>query len=289
MLGDFMKKKLGLPASVIASVRVDTSIADCVRLLRDRSIGALLVTSANAREDLVGVFTERDLVKNIELIHRGGFWENPVRTVMTTTLRTVSIDKIEDAPRLMARYNIRHMPVMGLGKDAKRVIGVLSMRDLFRVAMEQVDYNVDRLLNPPSPVAAVAAKTKTKAKRKLVGVFSSDKNIRELIDQSARMSQHLIVKAQSLADDFEGIEEVLNRFEVLVVDLDSMPAITLSKFLARAKSLTGTPPVYVLFSPLLISDDTKMVIHKLADSRRIHLIAKPVALGLLYEKLLKRI
>jgi len=280
-----MKKKLGLPPSAVASVRADTPIADCVRLLRDRSIGALLVTSANAREELVGIFTERDLVKNIELIHRGGFWDNPVRTVMTTTLRTVSIDKIEDAPRMMARYNIRHMPVMGLGKDAKRVVGVLSMRDLFRVAMKQVDYDIGRLLNPPSPLAAA----KTKHKRKLVGVFSSDKNIRELIDQSARMSQHLIVKAQTLEEDFEGIEEVLNRFEVLVVDLDSMPAITLAKFLARAKSLSGTPPVYVLFSPLLLSDETKMVLHKLADSRRIHLIAKPVAIGLLYEKLLKRI
>jgi CBS domain-containing protein len=50
-------KKIPLPASPVASVRADTSIEDCVRLMRDRSIGALVILSDNIREEIVGIFT----------------------------------------------------------------------------------------------------------------------------------------------------------------------------------------------------------------------------------------
>ena len=56
------------PQARVWSVRADLPIAECVRVLRDRSVGALVVLSDNVFEEIVGIFTERDLVKNIELI-----------------------------------------------------------------------------------------------------------------------------------------------------------------------------------------------------------------------------
>lgn len=272
-----MKKKIPMPTAPLAAVRADTSIADCVKLMRDKSIGSLVIVSANAKEEIVGIFTERDLVKNIELIHRGNFWDNPVRTVMTSPVRTISVDRLEDAPRIMSRYNIRHLPIVAEGKNRNRIVGVLSMRDLFRFAMEQMEYDFSRILYPSEPTAE-------KVDRKMIGVFSADKNVRELIDQSMKLTRHLMVKAQGFGQDITSLE---SRFEALIVDLDGMPPLSLAKFLARARNFTSKRPVFVIFSPPNLTNETVQTLHKLYESRRIHLVAKPLSVGLFYEKVLK--
>ena len=140
-----MPKPPLLPSAPVRFVRADVSIGECIRILRDHSIGALVVLSDDVEENLVGIFTERDLVKNIELVQRGAFWDAPVRTVMTTTLRTITVADLNDAPKIMAKYNIRHLPLVEKKGDRTRVVGVFSMRDIFRVVMENFHYDLGRV------------------------------------------------------------------------------------------------------------------------------------------------
>ncbi len=280
-----MSKKSFLPKSPLVSVRADTSIGDCVRLLRDKSIGALVITSANVREDLIGIFTERDLVKNIELIHRGNFWDNPVRAIMTATLRTITVDQIKSAPKIMARYNIRHLPVVSEEKGRKRVIGVISMRDLFRTVMEQFDFDLDKVFSGLPAQALVPPKRKNK----LAGVFSSDPKFRELVDKSSKLTKHLIVKAMSLKADLENMDDYLARFEVLVVDLEDMSKVQVSKFLASVHASKTKNSIYLVFNPLTLAPEVNQMLHKLSERKEIHLLAKPMALGLFYEKFIREI
>jgi CBS domain-containing protein len=269
-----MKKKL-VPTSPLVAVRADTSIASCVRLMRDRAVGSLVIVSANVREDLVGIFTERDLLKNVELIQKGNFWEHPVRTVMTSPVRTVSVDKLAEGPRIMARYSIRHLPVVSVERGRTRVVGVLSMRDLFRFAMEKVDYELLSIM----PVAQPPRST-----QKMVGIFSADKSVRDLVDQAARQTEHLLVKARALPTQMTAMEDAFSRFDGLVVDIDGVAPVHIAKFLARAAK--GKRGLLVLFSPLTASPETKTVLHQLAESKRVPLLAKPLSLGLFFEKFL---
>ena len=175
----------------------------------------------------------------------------------------------------MARYSIRHLPVVSTEKGRTRVVGVLSMRDLFRFAMERVDYDLSSLIPTAQP---------TKATQKLVGVFSGDKSIRELVDQAAKQTEHLLVKARALPTQMTAMEDAFSRFDGLVVDIDGVAPVHIAKFLARAAK--GKRGLLVLFNPLTASVETKTVLHQLADAKRVHLLAKPLSLGLFFEKFL---
>lgn len=266
-------KKL-MPNSPVFAVRADTSIADCVRILRDRGIGALVVVSDDRKEEIVGMFTERDLVRQIELIQNGKAWERPVRTVMTTPVRTVDVSEIASAPKLMARYSIRHLPVVRDG----RLAGVLSMRDLFRVAMEGIDYDMEKLFHPLTPAPPVHH-TRT------IGVISADKALTELADKGAALTAHLVLKALPQKDPAK-ISEHLGEFDAVLFDIDGMKREIWAKLLGRSWS-RRKQTLLVVFNPLLMNNNEKAELQELARSRRFHLLSKPLALGLFYEKFLK--
>lgn len=270
-----------MPKAPVRAVRADTPLSECVRILRDKNIGALVIVSDNMYEDVVGMFTERDVVRHIELIQNGKFWDRPVRTVMTTTVRTIDIEHLDDAPKVMARYGIRHLPVVKEERGRKRLLGVISMRDIFRISMEAVDYNLEKvfhpiILGPPKHI------TKT------IGVISADKTLAELVDKGADLTNHLVLKAVSIKDDLKKISEHLPSFDALLLDIDGMKTETWTKVLERSWGMKKKM-IMVVFNPLLLSDKQKTELHDLAVQRKFHLLSKPLALGLFYEKFLKRV
>ena len=96
--------------------------------------GALLVCDTNKDDTLVGIVSERDLAfrvipKNL----------NPRQTtvfeIMTKNVETISPQKTTlDAIKIMKKKGFRHLPVT---KD-KKIIGILSMRDLYDFANNQL-------------------------------------------------------------------------------------------------------------------------------------------------------
>lgn len=109
----------------------DDSLADAASKMREQQTGSLLVMDGDR---LVGIFTERDLLKSI------GRGEDPKSTllkeVMTTDVITVAPDtRLHDAAVLMAAKWIRHLPVV----EGDRVVGVLSQRDLIGVFAQVLD------------------------------------------------------------------------------------------------------------------------------------------------------
>lgn len=57
----------------------------------------------------------------------------PISELMTTTVRTVSVDaKLSDARRVLTQGNFHHAPVV----DGDRLVGIVSSRDLLRVYRE---------------------------------------------------------------------------------------------------------------------------------------------------------
>lgn len=275
-----MKKSLKqLGNSPVAAVRADTSIGASIRIMREQNIGALVITSDNAREDIVGIFTERDLLKNLELLTNGAFWESAIRTVMTSPIRTITPEQIHEAPKIMARHKIRHLPIVKEEKGKKRLVGVVSMRDLFRIVMEQFDYDLNDFLH--------TLEKKEEGYSEMVGIFSQDKQLIELVDQGTKFSSYIILKSIPWNKGFDHLADILKQFKAIMIDLDGLTDTQKAKIIAQSKSIPASNSLYFVFTPLNLKSETSLALHKLAENKQVHLLAKPIAMGLLYEKFIK--
>ncbi len=105
------------------------SVQDACRQMRDRSVGAVLVTDPNGK--LMGIFTGRDAVARV-LAEGRDAGKTALSDVMTRDPATMppGMNAIE-ALRLMQDGGFRHVPIV----EGSRVVGIVSRRD-FR-GMEQ--------------------------------------------------------------------------------------------------------------------------------------------------------
>ena len=113
--------------SDLLTANADERLADAARRMVERGVGAVLVLS---EERLDGILTERDLMKAVA----AGYSEDArVGDWMTRHPETIEADdSTEHAAALMIHGGFRHLPVLREG----RVAGIVSIRDLMRVALE---------------------------------------------------------------------------------------------------------------------------------------------------------
>lgn len=104
-----------------------TSVTEVARIMRDRDLGAVLVTDGDR---LRGLVTDRDLV--IRSVADGGDPEQTtVAAACSDELLTVrSDDELGHAVEVMREHAVRRLPVV----DEGRPVGILSLGDL---AMER--------------------------------------------------------------------------------------------------------------------------------------------------------
>jgi CBS domain-containing protein len=113
-------------SEVMTRASITESPAESLRAAAGRmwkqQTGSLLIVDG---EDLLGIITERDLMKAIA--RDDDLDATPVSAVMTRSVLTVGPDtSIEEAARHMATRWIRHLPVIADG----RLVGMVSQRDL---------------------------------------------------------------------------------------------------------------------------------------------------------------
>ena len=114
-------------------MRADVSIHDCIEMMKNQNVGAILVISDDETQKLIGIFTERDLVRTIKLVDEGKHLTKPIRTVMTKNVKTIDISDMHSAIEIMIKNGFRHLPVLAKDKNGvTRIMGVVSMRDLMR-------------------------------------------------------------------------------------------------------------------------------------------------------------
>ena len=114
-------------ATDLLTVEPDARLSDAARRMAQRGVGAVLVLEG---ERLTGILTERDLLKAVA----AGFTDEArVSEWMTKQPETVEPDESTDhAASLMIHGGFRHLPVV----EGGRAIGILSIRDLMRVALQ---------------------------------------------------------------------------------------------------------------------------------------------------------
>lgn len=127
-----MKQVREIMSGDVQSVTPQTDLVTVARHMRDLNVGAIPVVE---NDRLVGIITDRDIT--IRIVAEGKQAQNElVQTYATPDPLTVSPDDdVQEAAQLMARHQIRRLPVVEQG----RLVGFLSLGDL------AVDVGKDKL------------------------------------------------------------------------------------------------------------------------------------------------
>jgi CBS domain-containing protein len=110
----------------LLTVEPGSALAQAAERMHERGVGAILVLEGSR---LVGILTERDLLRAVATGFRP---DDPVSRWMTHHPEAIEpSDSLEHAAVLMIHGGFRHLPVV----DGDTVAGILSIRDLMRVAL----------------------------------------------------------------------------------------------------------------------------------------------------------
>lgn len=123
-VGDFMHRYLEV-------VPPKTTIVEAAERMREKSLGSLLVVSADAEGRMPnrsGIVTETDLIRKV-LAKGMDASLTRVDQVMTSPLLTITPDRpMLDASHLMETDHVRYLCV----SDKGEIVGIISVRDLVR-------------------------------------------------------------------------------------------------------------------------------------------------------------
>ena len=128
------------------TVQRGAMVAEAVRTMAANNVGIVAVLDDDR---LIGVFSERDVVQKV--LDRGlDPARTPVAEVMTARLVVADVDEdYQSAMSKMDQANIRHLPVV----SGERLLSMLSIRDLMRVAIEdrgaEIEYLKEYLYQVP--------------------------------------------------------------------------------------------------------------------------------------------
>lgn len=123
----------------VYSVRSTDKVADALRLMADKNIGAVLVID---NDRVTGIFSERHYAGNVFLKGR----TSPTTLVQEVMAKHVIYVEpehtVESCMALMTAKGIRHLPVLSGGK----LSGIISIVDLMKSAIADREFNIEQLV-----------------------------------------------------------------------------------------------------------------------------------------------
>lgn len=124
---------------VLNTLSPDQTVAEAVRVMADRHVGAVLVVEAGR---LVGIFSERDLLRRV-VVNDTSPAHTQLRTVMTRDPITAGPgDERMIAVIKMREGDCRHLPIVTGGV----VVDMVSIRDLLFDELEERKIEIEDLM-----------------------------------------------------------------------------------------------------------------------------------------------
>ncbi len=122
----------------VISIAPDASVFDAIKLMADKAVGSLAVMEGG---DLKGIVTERDYARKVIIKGRASE-STTVSEIMTAEVLVATPDQtVNHCMAMMTKKSIRHLPVVA----DKRVVGMLSMRDLVQAIISDQQEEIEQL------------------------------------------------------------------------------------------------------------------------------------------------
>ncbi|MEM6942561.1 MAG: CBS domain-containing protein [Pseudomonadota bacterium] len=123
----------------VFSIRPQETLRTAVEVLRDRRIGALMVTDATG--SLIGILSERDIVRKLADTP-GQTLPKQVEEIMTTEVQVCEpSEPMVSVLRRMTKGRFRHMPVVAEG----RLLGMITIGDVVNYRLNELEYEALKL------------------------------------------------------------------------------------------------------------------------------------------------
>ncbi len=118
--------------SPVYSCGADCSVRTVAKEMAKRRISSAVVV--DNQERVIGIITERDILTKVVSRETVDPDKTPASAIMSAPAITISPkDKVYRALSLLARYGIKHLPVV----EGGRLVGIVTMRHLLRLAHQE--------------------------------------------------------------------------------------------------------------------------------------------------------
>lgn len=125
----------------VATISQERSVADALQLLKERGIGALVVTGPTP--PLVGIFSERDAVRALATSGADAL-NMTVAQLMSTDVKTCDVTTtVTELMGLMTERRIRHLPVV----HDQQLVGMISIGDVVKARFDELEHEKKDLLD----------------------------------------------------------------------------------------------------------------------------------------------
>ncbi len=136
-VGEFLKHS----QQQLVTCGPDDSLVAAAQLLRKHAIGAMPVCESGPASRLLGIISERDLVRALASDARN-LSGMRVRDLMTTeVIGCAPGETMQAAQDRMRAHRFRHLPVL----EGERLLGILSIRDTLASRIEESRREIDIL------------------------------------------------------------------------------------------------------------------------------------------------
>ncbi|MGH8190246.1 MAG: CBS domain-containing protein [Rhodanobacteraceae bacterium] len=124
--------------NAVYTITPEAPVLDAIRLMAERSIGALPVMRGEA---LAGIVSERDYARKV-ILKGHSSRETPVSDIMTPSPTSVGpATTVDECMRLCTELRVRHLPVI----ENNRLIGIVSIGDLVKAVIDDQAAEIDHL------------------------------------------------------------------------------------------------------------------------------------------------
>jgi CBS domain-containing protein len=121
----------------VVCLNASDPMAEAARLMDERRIGSVAVRDGGR---IVGLVTERDLMLTVCVLGRDP--RSPIREAMRREIPSVQPSTTEaEVAGVMRDHTTRHLLV----EDGGEVVGVISMRDIIQLMLDEKEHLIDQL------------------------------------------------------------------------------------------------------------------------------------------------
>jgi CBS domain-containing protein len=124
--------------NAVYTITPEAPVLDAIRLMAERSVGALPVMRGEA---LAGIVTERDYARKV-ILKGHSSRETPVSDIMTPAPTSVApVTTVDECMRLCTELRVRHLPVL----ENNKLVGIVSIGDLVKAVIDDQAAEIDHL------------------------------------------------------------------------------------------------------------------------------------------------